>query len=62
MVRRGDRPGFRSALSRLLEASPSASAGRAAEAAAFARANFDPARQSSAYLALFQSLLRGGNR
>jgi glycosyltransferase involved in cell wall biosynthesis len=53
-IPRGDRPAFRAAILRLVrDWSPS----RSARAADFALAAFDPARQSAAYLSLFQSLL-----
>jgi len=59
VVAQDDRDGFRSALARLASDPPAERAARAAEARAFARAAFDPARQVGAYLDLFESLLRG---
>jgi glycosyltransferase involved in cell wall biosynthesis len=64
-IPRGDRAGFHAALDRLLHDSPPSRASRAAQAAEFARANFDPAQQVNAYLSLFQGLLslaHPGNR
>lgn len=59
MVEQGDLDGFRAALARLASDGPGERAARAAEARAFARAAFDPARQVAAYTALFESLIRG---
>jgi glycosyltransferase involved in cell wall biosynthesis len=52
----GNRAAFRSALARLLADPPDARARRAMQARAFARDTFDPERQSTAYLMLFQKL------
>ncbi len=60
VVARGDHPAFRAALARLIGEPADARAARAAEARAYARATFDPARQVAAYLDLFERL-RGGN-
>jgi glycosyltransferase involved in cell wall biosynthesis len=59
MVEQGDFDGFRSALERLASDTREARAARAAEARAFARDSFDPARQVAAYTTLFESLIRG---
>jgi glycosyltransferase involved in cell wall biosynthesis len=56
MLEQGDFDGFRDALARLLRDTPGERSARAAEARAFARESFDPARQVSAYVSLFQSL------
>jgi glycosyltransferase involved in cell wall biosynthesis len=61
VVPAGDRSGFRAALVRLIGESPEARSARGAEARAFARAAFDPARQVAAYLDLFERL-RGGSQ
>jgi len=58
MVEQGDFPGFRKALAQLAFDAPEERAARAAEARAFARASFDPARQVAAYIGLFESLAR----
>ncbi|MGD1030544.1 MAG: glycosyltransferase [Opitutaceae bacterium] len=55
---RGDRAAFRLALGRLAAEPPEVRAARSLEAAAFARATFDPTRQVAAYLDLFQRLLK----
>jgi glycosyltransferase involved in cell wall biosynthesis len=52
----GDRAAFRIALEGLVAEPPDLRGARAAEARAFARATFDPARQTAAYLELFQRL------
>jgi len=59
VVAQGDRAGFTEAVARLAADSPAERAARAAEARAFARAAFDPGRQVGAYIALFESLVRG---
>jgi len=56
VVPRGDRAAFRMALVRLIGEPAEAKRARSAEARAFARATFDPARQVAAYLGLFQRL------
>lgn len=56
VIPRDDRAAFRHALVRLASASPEERAARAAEARAFARTTFDPARQVAAYLDLFARL------
>jgi glycosyltransferase involved in cell wall biosynthesis len=58
VIERGDRAAFRLALERLAADPPDIRAARAAEASAFARSEFDPARQVSAYLDLFSRLLK----
>jgi glycosyltransferase involved in cell wall biosynthesis len=58
VIPRGDRAAFRSAVVRLLGEAWETRLARAAEARAFARATFDPARQVAAYLELFQRLQR----
>ncbi len=55
-VGRGDTPGFRAILARLMAEGPAERATRAAAARAFARESFDPERQVSAYLDLFKNL------
>jgi glycosyltransferase involved in cell wall biosynthesis len=57
MVEHGDPEGFRAALDLLAADPPALRAARAAEARAFARRSFDPARQVAAYTGLFDSLL-----
>ena len=59
MVEQGDFGGFRKALALLASDTPEERLARAAEARAFARASFDPARQVTAYARLFESLARG---
>jgi len=56
VIDRGNRAAFRIALERLAADPPGTRAARAAEAAAFARATFDPVRQVAAYLELFGKL------
>ncbi|MDP3073989.1 MAG: glycosyltransferase [Opitutaceae bacterium] len=56
VIPRDDRAAFRAALAALLSEPPAAREARAAEARAYARATFDPARQVSAYLELFTLL------
>ena len=56
VVPRDDRPAFRAALLGLMGEPPAARQARSAEARAYARATFDPARQVAAYLALFEGL------
>jgi glycosyltransferase involved in cell wall biosynthesis len=58
VVAQGDFGGFRAALALLASDTPAVRAARAAEARAFARGAFDPARQVGAYIGLFESLLR----
>jgi len=55
-IARRDHAAFRSAVTRLMSDPPAARAARSAEAAAFARATFDPERQVAAYLELFARL------
>ena len=55
-VARHDRAAFRSTLARLVAEPATARAVRAAEAQAYARTTFEPARQVAAYLALFRRL------
>jgi glycosyltransferase involved in cell wall biosynthesis len=55
-ITRGDRRGFRNTLSRRLSEPAIAHAERSADARAFARDNFEPARQVAAYLDLFAQL------
>jgi glycosyltransferase involved in cell wall biosynthesis len=55
----GDRTAFRLALERLAAEPPEARAARAAQARAFALAEFDPDRQVAAYLDLFGRLAKG---
>jgi len=55
-IPRGDRTAFRATLSRRISEPPIAHDERAADARAFARTTFDPARQIAAYLDLFQHL------
>jgi glycosyltransferase involved in cell wall biosynthesis len=52
----GDRAAFRAAVEQLMAEPADRRADRAAEARAFARAAFDPDRQTAAYLDLFQRL------
>jgi glycosyltransferase involved in cell wall biosynthesis len=59
VVAHGDNRGFAAAVALLASDTPAARAARAAEARAFALGSFDPGRQVGAYLALFESLLRG---
>jgi len=54
---RGDRSGFLATLGRISHAPSAERLERAAEAKHFARSQFDPARQVSAYLELFQRLI-----
>ena len=56
-IPRHDRAAFRATLSRRISEPQSAHDERAADARAFARTTFDPARQVTAYLDLFQQLL-----
>lgn len=56
VIPRGDQEGFRAALLRLIGEPPEARAARGDEARAYARTTFDPARQVSAYLQLFERL------
>jgi len=58
MVAQGDLAGFRAALAVLAADSPAQRAGRAARAREFARTAFDPARQVTAYIELFELLIR----
>jgi glycosyltransferase involved in cell wall biosynthesis len=58
VIPRGDRAAFHAALERLAAASSDERAARSAEARAFARTTFDPARQVAAYLDLFSRLVR----
>ena len=53
VIARGDRTAFRAALANLIREGPAARAARGAEASAFARTAFEPARQVRAYLELF---------
>ncbi len=55
-IPRDDRAGFRATLSRRISEPRSAHDERAADARAYARATFDPARQVAAYLDLFARL------
>ncbi|WP_414665050.1 glycosyltransferase [Horticoccus sp. 23ND18S-11] len=57
-IRRDDRAAFRAALLRLLAEPGAGRVARSAAARAFARETFDPSRQVTAYLDLFQRLLR----
>jgi glycosyltransferase involved in cell wall biosynthesis len=59
MVEQGDFEGFRRAVALIAADAPEERAARSAEARAFARASFDPGRQVSAYISLFESLRRG---
>lgn len=56
-IARDDRAAFQAALSHLMAAPVAARAARSAEARAYARTAFDPARQVAAYLDLFASLV-----
>lgn len=56
-IARDDRAAFRTALGRLIAAPADARTTRAHTARTFARTTFDPARQVSAYLELFATLL-----
>ncbi len=56
VIARDDRPAFRAALERLAASPAAERATRSAEARAFARTTFDPARQVAAYLDLFARL------
>lgn len=58
VIPRGDRAAFRAAIERLAAASSAERAARSAEARAFARTTFDPARQVAAYVDLFSRLVR----
>ena len=53
-----DREAFRAALLRLLDEPGAARVTRSARARAFARETFDPSRQVTAYLDLFERVLR----
>jgi len=55
-IQPGDRAAFRAALTRLMSEPEGDRARRAGEAREFARAAFDPGRQTGAYLRLFQRL------
>lgn len=55
-IARDDRRAFRDRLLALMSEDPAIRAGRGAEARAYARAAFDPARQVAAYLELFEHL------
>ena len=57
MLEQGDADGFRSAVARAAAGTPQARAERSAEASRFAREAFDPERQVSAYIGLFETLL-----
>ncbi len=59
VVNAGDRAAFRAAILRLVAESPEERAARGAQARAYARATFDPARQVEAYLDLFRRLRPG---
>jgi glycosyltransferase involved in cell wall biosynthesis len=59
MVEHGDNSGFRSALALLAADTPAVRSARSEAARAFARRSFDPGRQVTAYLSLFDSLLSG---
>jgi glycosyltransferase involved in cell wall biosynthesis len=61
-IARGDLPGFRAAVCRLAAEGPAGRAARAASAREFARTEFSPGRQVSAYLDLFERILRDGPR
>src|ERR1700690_1574748 len=56
-VAQGDHDGFRASLALLAADTPTERAARSEEARAFARREFDPARQVGAYIRLFESLL-----
>lgn len=56
VIARGDQAAFRAAIERLASVGPADQAARAAEAQTYARTTFDPARQVSAYLDLFERL------
>ncbi|MCX6955963.1 MAG: glycosyltransferase, partial [Verrucomicrobia bacterium] len=56
-IARDDRAAFRAALTRLIAAPPAERAALSAAAHAHARTAFDPTRQATAYLDLFQTLL-----
>jgi len=56
VIPRHDRAAFRSAIEHLASLSPAARASLSADARAFARETFDPARQVAAYLDLFARL------
>jgi glycosyltransferase involved in cell wall biosynthesis len=58
VVPHGDAAGFRSAVARLAADTPAERSARSAEARAFARESFEPARQIRAYIDLFESLGR----
>jgi len=58
MLEQGDADGFRAALARLMSDTPAEREARAEQARAHARTSFDPERQVTAYLDLFESLLR----
>ena len=57
MLEQGDADGFRAALARLMSDTPAEREARASQARAYARTSFDPKRQVTAYLDLFESLL-----
>jgi glycosyltransferase involved in cell wall biosynthesis len=59
-VAQGDYEGFRASLALLASDTPERRAARSEEARAFAKREFDPARQVAAYIRLFESLLRDG--
>ncbi|HEY1849363.1 MAG TPA: glycosyltransferase [Opitutaceae bacterium] len=61
MLEHGDADGFREAVARASAGSPESRAARSEEASQFARNAFDPARQVSAYMSLFESLLAAPN-
>ena len=56
MIPRYDRAAFHATVIRLMSEPPAIRTGRSTEARAFARETFDPARQVTAYLDLFQKL------
>jgi glycosyltransferase involved in cell wall biosynthesis len=56
-IARDDREAFRAALLRLIAEPAATRAGRSAAARAYARETFDPARQVTAYLTLFERLI-----
>lgn len=56
-IARDDRAAFLAALTRVIATSAATRASRAAEARAYARTTFDPQRQVTAYLDLFQTLV-----
>ena len=60
-IARGDRAAFRAAVRARMTEPAATRLERAAEARAYARAAFDPARQVAAYLELFSRLQRDGN-